>query len=210
MLRAGESFVARGLREDIEAFVAFLAKEGVAVKGEDAFVRAYAHFGVGEARELRERASLSSTAGGSRVFIAGMPHLTAEAQNALLKVLEEPPAGARFFLLTPAPDTLLPTLRSRLQQLSFSGETDRFGARAFLAAEPMERLELLKPLLEKGGDERRDMQAILSFLASAESLLAAHPESLPALYRTRKYLLDRGALIRPLLEQFALLTPVIQ
>lgn len=39
---------------------------------------------------------------------------TPEAQNALLKELEEPPAGVSFVLGTPEPAQLLPTLRSRL------------------------------------------------------------------------------------------------
>ena len=39
------------------------------------------------------------------------------AQNAFLKLLEEPPANTHFFLLTHAPEELLPTIRSRSQRL---------------------------------------------------------------------------------------------
>lgn len=38
-----------------------------------------------------------------------------EAQNALLKLLEEPRAGVTFILTTPSLDALLPTIRSRTQ-----------------------------------------------------------------------------------------------
>jgi DNA polymerase-3 subunit delta' len=39
------------------------------------------------------------------------------AANALLKLLEEPPAGTILFLISHQPGLLLPTLRSRCQQL---------------------------------------------------------------------------------------------
>ena len=45
--------------------------------------------------------------------------LVTHAQNALLKTLEEPPASSQFVLVTARPDTLLATVRSRCQRLSF-------------------------------------------------------------------------------------------
>ena len=45
--------------------------------------------------------------------------LNAEAQNALLKTLEEPPAASSFVLVTSRPDMLLPTVLSRCQRLRF-------------------------------------------------------------------------------------------
>ncbi len=45
--------------------------------------------------------------------------LNENAQNALLKSLEEPPAYARFLLVTASPWSLLPTVRSRCQTLTF-------------------------------------------------------------------------------------------
>ncbi|MEO7275337.1 MAG: AAA family ATPase [Vicinamibacterales bacterium] len=42
-----------------------------------------------------------------------------EAQNALLKTLEEPPSASSFVLVTATPDVLLPTVRSRCQQIRF-------------------------------------------------------------------------------------------
>ena len=42
-----------------------------------------------------------------------------EAANAFLKTLEEPPPGSLIFLIAPQPDGLLPTIRSRCQQVRF-------------------------------------------------------------------------------------------
>ena len=52
------------------------------------------------------------------VIILGAELLTHEAQNAILKTLEEPPLGTLMILTTEAPKLLLPTVRSRLQTLN--------------------------------------------------------------------------------------------
>ena len=49
------------------------------------------------------------------VVIDDAHRMTEQAQNALLKSLEEPPATSHVFLVTPAPFMLLPTIRSRCQ-----------------------------------------------------------------------------------------------
>ena len=54
----------------------------------------------------------------SRAVIIDDAHtMTEQAQNALLKSLEEPPPTSHVFLITPSPQTLLPTIRSRCQTL---------------------------------------------------------------------------------------------
>jgi DNA polymerase-3 subunit delta' len=53
------------------------------------------------------------------VVIDAADDLEASAANALLKMLEEPPARTLFFLVTHAPGRLLPTIRSRCRRLDF-------------------------------------------------------------------------------------------
>ncbi len=52
-----------------------------------------------------------------------------EAQNALLKLVEEPPAHCVLILITPNPDTILPTIRSRCQRVRFSPLARRASSR---------------------------------------------------------------------------------
>ncbi len=84
----------------------------------------------------------------------------------------------------------------------------------FLVAAPRARIEMLKPLLEKDADDHRDVGAMNTFLSALEQALAdvpsadrgtAHREGIKAVYRARKHIGDTGALIKPLLEQVALL-----
>ena len=53
------------------------------------------------------------------VVIDAIDDLEKSAANALLKMLEEPPANTIFFLVSHAPGRLLPTIRSRCRRLDF-------------------------------------------------------------------------------------------
>lgn len=193
----------------LPALLERIAQEGLAHRGDpDLHVRTYKSFGIDEARELRDRAALGAV-GARRIFVVATPSMTTEAQNALLKTLEEP-GDALFFFLLPAPDALIATLRSRAQALQLDATADEIDARDFLAAAPAARLELLKPLLEKGDDDKRDLGGIFGFLGALERAYAssrAPRGDLRVLYSTRAYIADKGALVKPLLEQLALLLP---
>ena len=70
--------------------------------------------------EVIRRAGLMSSSGRGKVFVIREAHLmTREAQNSLLKTLEEPPPGTFLILLAPRPNLLLPTTRSRSWPIRF-------------------------------------------------------------------------------------------
>jgi DNA polymerase III delta prime subunit len=179
----------------------------------DMDIRTYSQFLVDDARQLCDKAMSKSLAGNRRVFIVVAPSLTYEAQNTLLKTLEEPPGDALFFLVVPSPASLLPTVRSRAQEmvLDDTAQGDVSAIKKFLAATPSKRLDTVKLLLERDEDESqsRDLSAIFTFLSALERELSnAMPESrdaLEAVYRARKYAGDKGSLLKSLLEQVALL-----
>ena len=75
---------------------------------------------IDQVREAIDRAAYRPFEGRRRVVIVDAADaLVGEAQNALLKTLEEPPASSVFVLLTSRPDLLLPTVRSRCHRLRF-------------------------------------------------------------------------------------------
>ncbi|MBE3563847.1 MAG: AAA family ATPase [Hydrogenibacillus schlegelii] len=77
--------------------------------------------GIDDVRAWIEWVHRAPLAGARRVVVVEQAErLTREAQNALLKVLEEPPTTAHFVLLTARPGRLLPTVRSRLYPVPFS------------------------------------------------------------------------------------------
>ncbi|MFH1791871.1 MAG: DNA polymerase III subunit gamma/tau [Candidatus Omnitrophota bacterium] len=76
--------------------------------------------GIDEIRNLRENVKLKPVSGRYRIYIIDEVHmLTAEAFNALLKTLEEPPEHVKFFFATTRPYKILPTILSRCQRFDF-------------------------------------------------------------------------------------------
>ena len=74
--------------------------------------------GVDQVREMCEQLAMTSMRRGYRVaIIAPADRLTPQAQNALLKTLEEPAPRTVLVLVTARPSALLPTLRSRCQRV---------------------------------------------------------------------------------------------
>ncbi|MDX1781929.1 MAG: DNA polymerase III subunit delta' [Thalassovita sp.] len=73
---------------------------------------------VGEVRKLKNFFGLSAADGGRRVVIVdAADEMNVSAANALLKVLEEPPANTTLLLVCHQPSRLLPTIRSRCREL---------------------------------------------------------------------------------------------
>jgi DNA polymerase III subunit delta' len=131
-------------------------------------------------RELIRLMSLRSVEGRFKVVIVFDAHfMRAEAANAFLKLLEEPPGRTVFILMTSRPDQLLPTIVSRCQKLRFDTLSDEGIASALQDRENVDeaRAALLARMaggsysraLELTQDEQliRNRERIIDFLRSA-------------------------------------------
>lgn len=116
-----------------------------------------ASHGVASARVLQRAASLTPVGRGPKVFIVGQAERlvpqesSPEAANALLKLLEEPPADSLFILTTADARRLLATIRSRTVPVRL-GRLRQEEVRAFLAAE-------VKPALSAADLDARTQRA---------------------------------------------------
>ncbi|TFG53076.1 MAG: hypothetical protein E4H37_04245 [Gemmatimonadales bacterium] len=155
-----------------------------------------ASHGVAVARLIARRASLTPVEGRRKVFIVGdaerlVPQeASPEAANALLKLLEEPPADTVFILTAADPKALLPTVRSRAVPRRLGPLADD-EVRGFLASQvdpPLEGAVLDERVaLAEGSIGRALWEVDEAAKARAEAL-----EFLGAALGDRAQLLDRA------------------
>ncbi|MGV9674655.1 DNA polymerase III subunit gamma and tau [Nocardia sp. NPDC003482] len=137
---------------------------------------AASHGGVDDTRELRDRAFYAPAESRYRVFIVDEAHMVTTAGfNALLKIVEEPPAHLIFVFATTEPDKVLPTIRSRTHHYPFRllpPATMRGLLGTICEQEGVQVEEAVYPLvIRAGGGSPRDSLSVLDQL-----LAGAGPE----------------------------------
>lgn len=113
--------------------------------------------GIAEARKIKQHFSLKPYSAISRVVIMeDASSMTHEAQNALLKTLEEPPEEAMLILGAPSDANLLPTVLSRCEIIRLPSPTNPVPSSHFsedieklLNASIEERFEYIAKLKDK-------------------------------------------------------------
>ncbi len=129
-----------------------------------------------------------------RLLVIDNAHaLTLPAQNAILKIAEEPPAGALIILLIKDPGALLPAVQSRFQKIFLAGDGLEVPAikevGVFLKTAPVKRKDFLKALMERTEEEP---QLIENFVRGLMSELQKDPMKN---WKTLKALVRRWALM---------------
>jgi len=127
---------------------------------------------IGQIRKLIKTSSLTSYLSGSRfALISSADTMNKEAQNSILKLLEEPPNNYFLCLITSRPDALLPTILSRCQPFYFP---------------VLKKTEIEKGLIEKykSDPQKAELTAVQangSFQRARELLTSGDPARTEAL-----------------------------
>lgn len=157
---------------------------------------AASHGGVEDMRELRERALFAPAESRYRVFIIDEAHMiTKEGNNALLKIVEEPPAHLIFIFATTEPEKMLGTIRSRTHNYPFrllAPQAMRELVQHVVEEEGVHVDENVYPLvIRAGGGSPRDTLSILDqMLSGAGEDGLTYELALPLLGVTDLTLLD--------------------
>lgn len=134
---------------------------------------------IGQIREARHRLTTRPTLGEKRVVVIDpADDMEPQASQALLKSLEEPPAGTYFLLVSHSPARLLPTIRSRCRTLRFPALGDEALGR------------LLAERTDAPADERA--AAIAAAAGSPGAALGFVEMGLAATARTMRHIRDSG------------------
>ncbi|MBI4065779.1 hypothetical protein HY412_01115 [Candidatus Kaiserbacteria bacterium] len=210
--------------EGIAAAQAWVEKElGMEAKNNpDIVVLHYGLLSVEDARRVSEIVASAPFAGEHKVVIIATSRAYHEAQNALLKIFEEPPKGTYLFLVLPSLGGLLPTLRSRVQILNNSAPRQGSGrqkiaepAEQFLVASKEKRIAMIKKLTS-GKDEEEKRENREEALVIVNGIEAIAYRSLTSVENTallsdiatlRGYLYDRSAPVKMILEHLSLVIP---
>ena len=154
--------------------------------------------------------------GAPKTMILSFHTITIPAQNALLKILEEPQTDTRFILITSHIGGLLPTVRSRLSEEKVKVETTiDTSVKVFLKTSPSTRMKLseVEELLElKDNEDRKDREKLQSFISNLLQVLIQEKvdkEILKEVAQFNIYASDPSSSGKSLLEYLALRVPRI-
>ena len=159
-------------------------------------IDAASHNKVEDARELRERIAFAPTRDRFKIFILDEAHMvTKDGFNALLKVVEEPPAHVKFIFATTEPEKVISTIRSRTHHYPFrlvppAQMIDYLGE--MIASEKASVDEgVLNLVVRSGGGSVRDSLSLLDqLLAGSEKNHVTYERAVGLLGYTDSALLD--------------------
>ena len=127
--------------------------------------------GIEEVRKLRENAIYRPARSRFKIYIIDEVHmLTVPAFNALLKILEEPPAHVKFIFATTEPNKVIATIQSRCQRFDFNNISPAkiAGQLKFILQQEKIKYEedLVLPLARMANGSMRDALSLLDRLIS--------------------------------------------
>lgn len=177
----------------------------------DFFVKDYESILIDHVREIKDFESEAMNINSKKKFII-LKAITFSypAQNALLKVFEEPRPGVTFFLLMPDATKLFPTLRSRLQGMvgEFAAEDElKKDAKKFMSGSIKERLDFIKKFTDMESKVMLKDKS-LRFLSELEQEISRgvtlpEKKKVEDIYLAKKYIGDQGSSPKILLEHLA-------
>jgi DNA polymerase III delta prime subunit len=148
-------------------------------------------------------------------MIVSTEGISGPAQNALLKITEEPAPNTFFFFIIPSKSQILPTLLSRFRELSFDLEKSRpqhptLNAENFVKQPVSNRMEIIKEITAFLDDEKITKGEIIEFISNVvktryqkkESKLTKH--QIKALVAIEHFMRDPSSSIKMSLEYLAL------
>jgi len=126
-------------------------------------------FGVEESTNLVQQALKKSFNNGKKIFFIHVKQISREAQNALLKILEEPPFGTYFLIYSPSSYGIIETVKSRLTVIeSGREEISGIASQNFFKMNLLQKIDFFAGLKERG--EAKDFLLNLISRAPKENI----------------------------------------
>ena len=185
------------------------------------------HLGIDDVRAIQQLQQERSHH--AKVFIIQFTAIYHEAQNAFLKILEEPKENSIIIIICPSIRALLPTIQSRIEEIILEKASKELGglvpnsldAERFLDIGLPERYEMIKKFTDRNKDNLADgalHQEAKDFLNVLERNIRARsttptPENyelLKLIFKSKNHLTKQGSSIKMILDLLATATVVYQ
>ncbi len=168
-----------------------------------------------DSRKLKDLHQNKPIAGERKIFVVSANFITLKAQNAMLKLFEEPVGGTHFFMILPSVGGIIPTLKSRLLIINHGGAGEtKIIAKDFLKANVGDRMDMAKELLESISNEEESKIEILNFFNALEREIFSTKartsmDVLENLENMRQYASEQSPSLKMILEYLALSIPKV-
>jgi DNA polymerase-3 subunit delta' len=165
-----------------------------------------------DAQDLVRIVQTTPLGGEKTLTVIAVDQIGHNAQNALLKIAEEPPEHAHIVLIVQSEDMLLPTLLSRFVRAeSITAVGDMSVAEEFLKSTTAARQKINEKILKEkdsltGKKLIRDLESIFAKRGD----LARYKDEISDLMKFRQYVEQRGASLKYMLEHLALTLPQVK
>lgn len=213
----------------------FLKKEfGIDAGHNDLILLDRGDFGIENVQEIVDVNSRKPTVGIYKIIVVVLHSISHQAQNAILKTLEEPRPGTFIFILTNTSAIFLPTILSRVQIIRDIQKSATHKSTAnngvlskqvlspelFIKNSQTKRLAQIKEILDLKSDEEIGGAAIFSFVQEVEKLAysssngantssTSHTSIAKIFTKVEDYMRDTSSSKKLLLEYVALRLPVL-
>ena len=235
------AYLIEGAETDVlDSLLQFLEDAGIKTRGNSDFIHLHIDaFKMEDARNLKAHEKERGFSDSKKIFVISANSILLEAQNALLKVFEEPIPNTHFFVIVPDINSLIRTLVSRFYVIKAAPTPKGVGVptasvgEKFLSMSRAQRLEFIKEMIQEPEASTleevgvptvsvdKDLDSVraksLKFLNTLElalhnKLLARNlpPKSFGHFFKVREILRIPGSSVKNLMESVALVVPVIQ
>ena len=202
----------------------FLEVRGVVEsKSPDVLCQIYESFTMDDSSQIKDWHSRLGIGKKKKVCIIATKFINREAEQALLKIIEEPAVNTHFFMIVPDSSQLLNTIISRthvikIKQLDTEGSIDiQKNVFEFVKSTLADRIKIVSLIIEKNKDKENTGHLryyATSFINDVESIFYQKFKKnrndknikfiLGELQKSREYLSTPGASVKMILEHLAL------
>ena len=217
------SYVVEGDPEELPYLLhGFLEERGdVEKKSPDTLIQIYDAFGIQDSGKIKEWHQNKAIGGNKKMCIIGAKFINREAEQSLLKMIEEPNSGTHFFLVVPDSSLLADTILSRvhiIKNIEVDFEKEDKMALEFWKLSPSIRIEKIGEIIKEFKDEENSgglRYKAISLINATERIVYDKWKKdlnnedtkfvLEELKNCRSFLSTPGASVKMILEHIALI-----